>query len=231
VQSFFLGDAGASCFCLAFGPVGESADVHGVVYVLPFAEEANKARRMEALQARAWTRLGATTLIFDLYGTGDSEGDFRDARWDRWADDVRRGVEWLRERGAERVWLWGVRAGALLAARCLAGGAPGVEGLVLWQPVLSGALYLRLFVRLRLAADLQGARRETTKELQARLDVGEVVEVAGYDLHPELAAELAAEVLRSSGPPAGTPVRWFEVGQAEEARFSPASEPVITAWR
>src|SRR3546814_14337350 len=53
----------------------------GLVYLPPFAEEMNRSRRMAALQARALAALGIDVLLLDLFGTGDSAGDFRDARW------------------------------------------------------------------------------------------------------------------------------------------------------
>ncbi|GAB6064070.1 hydrolase 2, exosortase A system-associated [Deferrisoma palaeochoriense] len=228
VRPFFLGGPGGSCFCVAFAPDGARS---AVLYVPPFAEEANKARRMASLQARAWAERSVATLLLDPYGTGDSEGDFGDARWERWVSDVGQGIEWLRQQGMEKVWLWGLRTGALLAARCVAEESGRVEGVILWQPVTSGALYLRQFLRLRLAADLQGPNRETTKDLEARLAAGEVLEIAGYDLHPDLARALAEEDVAKLVPPAGLPVWWFEVGSGEEPSVSPASERVIAAWR
>ena len=59
-----------------------------VVIVPPFAEEMNKSRRMFALLAERLATLGVGTALIDLYGTGDSEGDFGDARYDVWLDDM-----------------------------------------------------------------------------------------------------------------------------------------------
>ena len=52
----------------------------GVLYCPPFAEEMNKSRRMAALQARAFAKAGYGVLLLDLYGCGDSSGDFSDAK-------------------------------------------------------------------------------------------------------------------------------------------------------
>ena len=92
-----------------------------VVHVHPFAEEMNKARRMAALQARALAAEGFAVLQIDLMGCGDSEGDLADTRWDDWLDDVAHATTWLRQQHpgtaseAPPLWLWGLRAGALLA--------------------------------------------------------------------------------------------------------------------
>ncbi len=73
-----------------------------VVYVHPFAEEMNKSRRMAALQSRALAAAGFAVLQIDLLGCGDSSGDFGDASWDEWIDDVLLAVRWLRGQHAMR---------------------------------------------------------------------------------------------------------------------------------
>ena len=71
-----------------------------VVYVHPLAEEMNKSRRMAALQSRALAAVGCAVLRIDLHGCGDSSGDFADASWEDWVDDVVAACGWLRERVA-----------------------------------------------------------------------------------------------------------------------------------
>ena len=67
-----------------------------MVYIHPFAEEMNKARRMAALQSRALAAAGFDVLQIDLLGCGDSSGDFGDATWNDWVNDVVHGCRWLR---------------------------------------------------------------------------------------------------------------------------------------
>lgn len=59
---------------------------------------------MDALArgARAAKR-GDRVLLIDLYGTGDSGGDFGDATLPIWREDLRRGAAWLTERGVVRL--------------------------------------------------------------------------------------------------------------------------------
>jgi hypothetical protein len=91
----------------------------------------NKTRRMSARMARLLSGAGWRVVQRDLYGCGDSAGDFADASWAAWLDDV--DAE-LRQADTSRpVWLWCVRAGALLASAVLVG-RPEVN-LLLWQPV------------------------------------------------------------------------------------------------
>jgi uncharacterized protein len=67
-----------------------------VVYAHPFGEEMNKSRRMAALQARALAGAGNAVLQVDLLGCGDSPGDFGEAGWDDWVDDLVQAARWLR---------------------------------------------------------------------------------------------------------------------------------------
>jgi exosortase A-associated hydrolase 2 len=84
-----------------------------VVYVHPFGEELNKSRRMAALQARAMATAGYGPAD-RLLGCGDSSGDFGDATWEAWLADVKFACDWLQERTAAPLWLWGLRSGCLL---------------------------------------------------------------------------------------------------------------------
>jgi len=89
-----------------------------VVHVQAFAEEMNKSRRMAALQARAQAGADCAVLQFDFLGCGDSAGEFSDATWRAWVDDVLAAVNLGRLRQADTwpgaaavpLWLWGQRA-------------------------------------------------------------------------------------------------------------------------
>jgi len=204
----------------------------GMVYVHPFAEEMNKARRMAALQARRLAQAGWGVLQIDLLGCGDSTGEFADARWAAWKQDVRAGVEWLRGRVGGTVGLWGLRLGATLAADAARERELEIDRLALWQPVASGEQFLTQFLRLQLAAEMLtgGAAQSGVRELREALARGAVLEIAGYELHPELAA--AIEVLRLAElVPAVKALSWHEVAAQPEPRITPASQRVIDAWR
>ena len=69
-----------------------------VLYIHPWAEEMNKSRRMAALGSRALAAQGWAVLQVDLLGCGDSSGDFGDATWEAWLDDVTQAAQWLRAR-------------------------------------------------------------------------------------------------------------------------------------
>ncbi len=190
----FVDVGGRSLFVVRHPPQGP---VRCRVLVLPpFAEEANRCRRLTALTARALAAAGCETLVFDLSGTGDSAGDFAAADWQTWCDDVRgmaAQYDWSRATGRRAV--LAVRSGLLLApALDLADAA-----LVAWQPVLNGERFLQQFLRTRVMAAKFAGRNESVKELLERFRTGEALEVAGYTLSPALALALAAARVDAAG--------------------------------
>ncbi|CAN7660047.1 hydrolase 2, exosortase A system-associated [Pseudoduganella sp. LjRoot289] len=233
-QPFFLKAAAGERYCLFHPAAGLCRG--GMVYLHPFGEEMNKSRRMAALQARALAAQGIAVLQIDLYGCGDSGGDFADARWEHWLDDAALGCQWLAARLGRPVGLWGLRLGALLALdyarRQSERGAAAPQRLLLWQPVHSGSAFLTQFLRLRMANAMlaeDGAQKTGTAALREQLRAGEALEVAGYELAPELAGALdALELAKLPAPPC--PVHWFDVVAAEGRPLAPASAKLTAAW-
>jgi exosortase A-associated hydrolase 2 len=231
-QAFFLTARAAGSgqrFCLHHAPA--SGPVHAaVVYVHPFAEEMNKARRMAALQARALAQSGCAVLQIDLHGCGDSSGDFGDATWQAWLEDVLAASDWLQRRHPEApLWLWGLRAGSLLAVQAAQRMAPA-PSLLLWQPIASGRLQLQQFLRLKLAAEMmRGTSKAAMDEMRAALASGQAVEIAGYMLNPALASGLEQATL---APAAQVPrLVWLEVSGRDAPELAPASAAALQAWR
>ena len=221
-------------FCLLHRPDARADIARSIVYVHPFAEEMNKARRMAAMQARALAVAGWTVLQPDLYGCGDSEGDFGDASWDRWLEDVHAAVAWLRAGTGAAPALWGLRSGALLAVQAMRAVDPAPD-LLLWQPVTSGTRHLQQFLRMSVAgqlADVDASARIGTRQLRERLVRGEHVDVGGYDTAPALALGLEAAELAPL--PLRTRVAWLEVAAGivpgAGAELAPASRPQVEAW-
>lgn len=183
-----------------------------VLIVPPFAEEMNKCRRMVTETALGLAARGFATILPDLYGTGDSGGDFSDGDLDTWRYDLACASRWSARRGHLITGLLAMRLGCALAAAGLrAGDIPSVARTALWQPIFDGERYLRQFLRLRLAASMTGDDKLTAGDIRERLGRGEVVEVAGYRLSSRLASELASLASPPSMPEGFGDVRWFEV--------------------
>lgn len=199
-----------------------------VLCVQPFAEEMNKSRRMLTLQAQQLAAHGYVTLLVDLYGTGDSSGDFGEASWPLWRDDLLDAAAWLRARYAVPLWLWGVRTGALLAAQVANELRP--NGLVWWSPTRSGKQYLQQFLRLRAAAAMMsGDGKGVVTELRQALASGQPVEVSGYELPAALARDLEGWELT----PAIDPIQviWLELSSQTPPVLTPAATAGQQQWR
>ncbi|HEX8013414.1 MAG TPA: hydrolase 2, exosortase A system-associated [Casimicrobiaceae bacterium] len=230
-DAFFLPLRRGRRFCIRYVPDAAPQRRGAILYVHPFAEEMNKSRRMVALQARALAGVGWTVLQMDLFGCGDSEGDFGEAGWEQWVADVIDASAWLRQQTGRMPALWGLRAGCLVACQAAARMTPTPE-LCLWQPATSGKQSLQQFLRLKVTNQvLAGAApdRTDTQALRERLAQGESLEIAGYMLSPSLASGLeAAELLP---PKASTGIAWLEVAASTPAELSPAAQARLESWR
>ena len=110
----------------------------------PFGEEASRAHRMFRVLATQLERAGYAALRFDYSGTGDSLGEARTATVDAWVGDVEIAAERLRSAsGAARLAIVGLRFGATLATLASTRGDLRLRHLVLWDPIVDGAAYLR----------------------------------------------------------------------------------------
>jgi exosortase A-associated hydrolase 2 len=229
-EPFFLGDGADRRFCLFHRPAGPCRGA--VLYVPPFAEELNRTRRMAALGARRMAAHGYGVLQIDLLGTGDSAGDFGDARWDLWKQDLGTAATWLRARIDAPLTLWGLRLGALLALDHARTTDVPLAPMLLWQPVAGGSAYLTQFLRLRTANAMLGddaAAQTGTKALRAALQAGQTLEIAGYDLSPELAHAIdTLPAPDAMAPP--VPAHWFDVLGAPGQAAGPAAARVKAAW-
>jgi len=231
-ESFFLKTESGDRFCLYHAP-HPNKECRGVfIYVHPFGDEMNKSRRMVALQARAFAAMGFGVLQIDLFGCGDSNGEFGNARWDIWKQDLGIARSWLENRTTAPVSLWGLRLGALLALDFARSSANIIDKIILWQPVISGELFLTQFLRLRLANEiLAGGLEKTTgtQAMRSSLAIGERLEVAGYELTSDLAAAIdglrAIKLIVSK-----IPVHWFETVSESGRTMPPAGAKVVRAW-
>ena len=229
-QAFFLpmdGGRRGQRFCLYHEAVGIST-LGAVVYVHPFAEEMNKSRRMASIQARALSLAGYSVLQLDLLGCGDSCGDFADATWQDWVSDVAEASQWLQRREAAPLWLWGLRAGCLIATAA-ANELSSPCQLLLWQPPGAGNTLLQQFLRLKSVGDmLDGKAKGAMEGMRQQLSSGSSVDVAGYTLAPGLAGGLEAATLT---PPLGGRVEWLELSTRADATLLPVSERTLARWQ
>lgn len=159
-----------------------------VLLVNPFGEEAARAHRIYRVLATQLERAGYATLRFDLSGTGDSAGEASAATIEQWLRDLSTASAELRKSsGAPRVAMVGLRFGATLAALATWRGELRPRHLVLWDPVVSGAAYLR---------ELAAQHRQYMKEEMGEAGWQDTLELDGEGFPTEALGVPLPEPLR-----------------------------------
>ena len=230
LEPMFLQASAGRLYTSCFLPSSGRSDTW-LLFCPPWAEEMNKSRRMMARLGHALAQKGIATCLPDLYGTGDSAGDFSDARWQIWHADLLMLSRWLAERGCKRLLLGGLRAGCLLAMEIQAELAISPDAILLWQPVTQGSQQLTQFLRLRMAAALADGGSQSVKSLREQLAAGQSLEIAGYALSPELAEALDRRVLQDMQPEPNVTVHWLEIGAGDSQDLSPVSRQLVETWQ
>lgn len=228
IEARFLDGMKGKLFVLVRRPAQPTA--RAVLIVPPFAEEMNKSRKMLSDVAQGLAARGIAAVFPDLFGTGDSQGEFRDADWDVWKDDLARTAAWAGTQGWSATSLLCIRLGCTLGAQLARETPGGIERSVFWQPVIDGERFMTQFLRLRVAASMMEDRKETASGLRARLQAGEVLEVAGYDLSPRLVEQIDRASLIAALDSNLGDLHWFEVVRAPDAPLpGPSAEALEDA--
>jgi exosortase A-associated hydrolase 2 len=216
MQPLFLQANSGRLFALLYGPANARASV---LIAPPFCEEMNRCRQTINRFARQAAREGIATLQLDLYGTGESEGEFGDASWKTWQDDLLCGLNFLHDQGLPKPSLLGIRGGCLLASELVRQQPDRLQHLLFWQPVPAGKSVVTELLRMRVAGGLTGnVSGPKLNELRAQLQVGEAVETGGYELADDLALPLESVNLKDLQPPLPN-LDWLEIsGSAAPVR-------------
>lgn len=229
IEPFFLSAKQGDLFSIYYPPQ-TSAPCRGGVLLFPaFAEEMNRTRHLSSLQARLLAQQGYAVLSIDPYGTGDSPGDFADALWDDWKENMLLGFHWFESRQIQPVSLLGIRTGCLLALDVIRDyGVSQIQHVVFWQPVVSGESFMNQFLRLSMAADfVSSGGSMTTKEVRAALLEGKAMEIAGYMLSPELYRTVRSLDFNHFADAGVTMIHWLETVAAQDRPISMVSKRII----
>ena len=114
-------------------PIGKPA---GVVFFHGFTGDRMESHWLFVKCSRALERAGIASLRFDFFGSGESEGDFRDATLETELQDAQDAVDFFRREGGidgERLGLLGLSLGGAIAA--LVAERARARALVLWAAV------------------------------------------------------------------------------------------------
>lgn len=207
-------------------------DPHRAVLCLPpFAEELNKSRRMLALLGRRLAAGGALFLLPDLFGTGDSAGDFPDADADAWVRDVRFSIDWLRQREVQEIQIVALRFGSLLLGPALQQSGQDFHKIVLWNPVISGTTLLNQFIRTKVAAGMKSGAKSSVAELREQISADGRMEIAGYFLTHSMARSIDSLDMSQLELPGSTQLLWTETGPVADGAPNPKTGRILSQWR
>ncbi|MDE1464985.1 hydrolase 2, exosortase A system-associated [Spartinivicinus poritis] len=232
ISPHFISTQTGHLYAVHYVPPSTASTKGYIIHIPAFAEEMNKSRHIISKQARLMAEQGWQVVVFDLSGTGDSEGLLVDADWQSWLSNIQAIMDWLVAEPLPVV-LWGLRLGACLAVDYLNRlSSPVNTHLLLWQPIIKGSPFLQQFLRVRLAADLLGKQTgETVKLLREQLEKEGSLEVAGYLLPSKLTTAIDQMDLTQQSLPLTTQVVWLEMVRETGASLSLPSQKTIAAWK
>lgn len=217
ITPFFLQSVAGKLFAILHQPSRKRTD-QAVIIIPPFAEEMNRSRKTFSLLGQHLAKNGISTFVLDLYGTGDSEGEFSDARWSTWVSDIECSTEWLSSHGYKNISILGLRLGALLATDMLQNSKYAFDNIIFWQAAHSGQNMMSQFLRISFTGS-------NSKSMNEQLNSGSMVEIAGYQLTPALYDDIINIKLQLSQ--ISSPITWLEIPPNDNMGLSHKSQTIL----
>lgn len=229
---FFLPSEQGKLYAIYYHPPVPSKSA--VLIIPPFAEELNRSRRHFTLLARRLAEHGVNTLIVDLFGTGDSEGEFAEASWSGWSQDLIHSYRWLIQQGVESISMLALRSGALLASSLAQNDSCQIDKMCLWQPQLQGAQLVKQLLRQLASAEMLRAgdgRSMNTRQFEERLQQNCSLDISGYTLTPSLYQSILSQQLNQHSFVPCRALAWFDVVSQPGQKMPRPNQQLLNAWR
>ena len=188
-----------------------------IVILPPFAEEMNKCRHLISNLMRQLADAGVSSFLLDNFGTGDSEGDLDEASLQLWREDLAKLLQEISTQGYRDISFIAIRLGALQLFDLLNNiqlPLP-INKVVLWQPFFDMAKFWQQFVRIKVAEAMASGDKISQKQLEQQLNVGEILEIAGYPISPTFYQSLLNANAAFPVQLSATPVYWLETSQLD----------------
>jgi exosortase A-associated hydrolase 2 len=142
IAPFYFGTPSRPLFGCYHRPQSAPPRDCAVVFCHPLGDEYIRFHRAYRQLAVRLSQIGFPVLRFDLYGCGDSSGDSAETAVQQWLTDIATAVAEIRRRsGMVRICLVGLRLGGTLSLM-VGSGRGDIDGMVLWDPVVSGKAYV-----------------------------------------------------------------------------------------
>jgi len=170
------------CFVLEYIPAPEFSNKQSVLFIPPFAEENNNSRKMHSAIARNLANEGFSVFMIDLFGTGDSEGQFVEADWDDWLENIRQLFKNYLDNKFTKLNILATRLGALMLVDLFGNESLDIDKWLLLQPVLKGKTFTKQLMRTKIAAMAFKGEKCTQNDLQKNLVHQGLIEISGYQI-------------------------------------------------
>lgn len=156
-KAFFFRSQGKRLFGFVHEPQqGWEENRPAVLFCHTHPVEQHVAHRGLVNYGRLLAAQGYLVFRFDLFGTGDSEGEPNEASFERWLGDISSAIAWLRQNyGVTNLSALGVRLGGSLLALAAERTPKEFGSLVLWSPILCGRTYLDRLLRMEFLARMR----------------------------------------------------------------------------
>jgi pimeloyl-ACP methyl ester carboxylesterase len=209
-ESFFFGEDKKRLFGCCHKPRSNKFRDCNIVLCYPIGQEYIRAHRTFVQLGARLSAVGFPVLRFDYYGCGDSEGNFGEASITRWMEDISSAVNEMRDRThIEKVCLLGLRLGGSLSMM-YASKDDGIDGLILWNPIVSGRNHIR---------ELNILHKETLKNTytsKPRKKNNNTKEFLGYSFLDSLLSGIGQIDLLSAKPAHDNKTLFIQSGQMED---------------
>lgn len=199
-----------------FHPASEA--LGRVLLVGPFASERQNSYLPWVRWARYLAARRIEVLRYDYRGVGESLGQFEEATFKDWSDDLRLLGEWYaNQQPSLPLVIHGLEIGALLAHRCFDEGLG--DAMLLWSPPVNANQALRSTLLRWIGLEqllTPGAERRSASHYIRQLEAGESVEVEGYQWSSRLWRDsfewtMPSHIEQESGTETKKPVRVVEL--------------------
>jgi len=127
---FFINDDGIRLSAVLEQPEEKTTSL--VVILHGFTSTKDRPHNIQA--AEAMRDAGYATLRFDLYGHGESGGEFRKHTLYKWISNTMTVIDWAGDNGFENIYLSGHSQGGLVAAMVAGMERDRIKGLILRAP-------------------------------------------------------------------------------------------------
>lgn len=194
-QPHWLGDPDRHLYAVLHPSAVPGARL-GVLLVPPLFHEQPRSRRLLVEVAAGLAAIGLPSMRFDFFGTADSAGSCDQLDFDSMCLDLDVAMRALQaESGVAQVAVLAWRGGALPLARWLRQGAAPAR-VVLWEPVLDGAQWLRDLERQDAAERCSADRYRVVRPL---VDAAGDSQLMGVAVSPRLRSDIAGARLVDDG--------------------------------